>query len=413
MINVRQCCLCGGKDLVPLFKLDSLPISHYLRKKLDDPDPRFSVGFECCKGCGLLQIVDAIPADLIYSQADTYTTGFQRPRHLEDLITTAVARRDPGSAIDVGCNDGALMEALGRAGYTKVVGLEPNAIAAEIARKKGHKVYTSFLDRKSADGIVAECGRFDALYLRHVVEHVSDLGQFFAAVRTLLNPEGLLILELPDVEEGFALGSPAILWEEHVNYFTQALAEYMLSRFGFRVLDRRKYVFGGGSFAFVAQMEAAPAPSAGALPDPAPMVKMLQGFVARMQRQKEELSSLVSQARSAGYQVVMYGAAPRSCLMVSVCQIADMIDFVVDDRQDIQDRLMPGTQHFVRPLDKVAGTAGDKLLCLLGVGSENEFKVRAKLEAAIKAKFAYVSLFPPRNTLESVDGARRAIADHK
>ena len=74
---------------------------------------------------------------------------------------------------------------------------------------------------------------------------------------------------------------------------------------------------------------------------------------------------------------------------------------------------MPGTQHFVRPLDKVAGAAGDKLLCLLGVGSENEFKVRAKLEAAIKAKFAYVSLFPPRNTLESVDGARRAIANHK
>jgi hypothetical protein len=304
------------------------------------------------------------------------------------------------------------MEALGRAGYTKVVGLEPNAIAAGVARKKGHKVYTSYLDKKSAAEIVAECGRFDALYLRHVVEHVSNLDQFFAAVRTLLNPEGLLVLELPDVEEGFSLGSPAILWEEHVNYFTQALAEYMLGRFGFRVLDRRKYVFGGGSFAFVAQMEAAPAPSA-TRPDPAPTVELLQGFVARMQRQKEELSSLLSQARSAGYQVVMYGAAPRSCLMVSVCQIADMIDFVVDDRQDIQDRLMPGTQRFVRPLDDVAGTAGDKLLCLLGVGSENEFKVRAKLEAAIQAKFAYVSLFPPRNMLESVGGARRAIANHE
>lgn len=413
MNNVRQCCLCGGKDLVPLFKLDSLPISHYLRKKLDDPDPRFTVGFECCKSCGLLQIVDAIPADLIYSQADTYTTGFQRPRHLEDLITTAVARCDPGSAIDVGCNDGALMEALGRAGYTTVVGLEPNAIAAEIARKKGHKVYTSYLDQKAADDIVAECGRFDALYLRHVVEHVSDLERFFAAVRTLLNPEGLLILELPDVEEGFALGSPAILWEEHVNYFTQALAEYMLCRFGFRVLDRRKYVFGGGSFAFVAQMEAAPAAATASRPDPAPTVALLQDFVARMQRQKQELSSLVSQARSAGYKVVMYGAAPRSCLMVSVCQIADMIDFVVDDRQDIQDRLMPGTQLFVRPLDTLAGTTGDKLLCLLGVGSENEFKVRAKLEKAVGAKLAYVSLFPPRNTLDSVDDARRAIAAHK
>ena len=74
---------------------------------------------------------------------------------------------------------------------------------------------------------------------------------------------------------------------------------------------------------------------------------------------------------------------------------------------------MPGTQLFVRPLDKLAGTMGDKLLCLLGVGSENEFKVRAKLEKAVGAKLAYVSLFPPRNTLDSVDDARRAIAAHK
>ena len=223
------------------------------QEELDDPDPRFTVGFECCKGCGLLQIVDAIPADLIYSQADTYTTGFQRPRHLEDLITTAVARRDPGSAIDVGCNDGALMETLGRAGYRQVVGLEPNAIAAEIARKKGHDVYTSYLDRSAGARIVAERGQFDALYLRHVVEHVSDLDRLLRGIRTLLHPDGLLVLELPDVEESFTLGSPAILWEEHVNYFTPALAEHMLGRFGFRVLDRRKYVFGGGSLAFVAQ----------------------------------------------------------------------------------------------------------------------------------------------------------------
>ena len=86
-----------------------------------------------------------------------------------------------------------------------------------------------------------------------------------------------------------------------------------------------------------------------------------------------------------------------------------MIDFVVDDRQDIQHRLMPGTPHFVRPLAEVAGAAGSKLLCLLGVGSENEFKVRAKIEAAIDASIVYVSLFPPRDTLESVAEARRAI----
>jgi SAM-dependent methyltransferase len=389
--------------------LDDLPISHFLRKKRDDPDPRFSVGFECCQDCGLLQIVDPIPADLIYGEADTYTTGFQQPRHLEDLITTTVSRQDPGRAIDIGCNDGSLLEALRRAGYAQVVGVEPNPVAASIARNKGHQVYTSYLTKELASQIVADCGAFDTVYLRHVVEHVSDLEAFFGALRVLLRPDGLLVLELPDVEEGFALGSPAILWEEHVSYFTQALAEYMLERFGFHISDRRRYVFGGGSLAFVAQKKAVPVTCTIRRPDPSAMTELLRSFVAGMEQQKSEIKSVVSLARSGGYKVLIYGAAPRSCLLVSVSRIAEMIDFVVDDRQDIQQRLMPGTDHFVGSLADLAKTASSKLLCLLGVGAENEFKVRAKIEAAIDAQLVFVSLFPPRNTLESLAEARRAI----
>src|SRR6266851_1514546 len=409
MSSARQCCLCKGRNLSLLFNLDDLPISHFLRKKRDDPDPRFSVGFENCQDCGLLQIVDPIPADLIYGEADTYTTGFQQPRHLEDLITTTVARQDPGRAIDIGCNDGSLLEVLRRAGYAQVVGIEPNPVAASLARQKGHLVYTSYLTKELATQIVADCGAFDTVYLRHVVEHVSDLGAFFEALRMLLRPDGVLVLELPDVEEGFAIGSPAILWEEHVSYFTRALAEYMLERFGFHVSDRRRYVFGGGSIAFVARKTAIPVRCTIPRPDPSATLELLRGFVAGMERQKSELRNLVSLARSNGYRILVYGAAPRSCLLVSVCQIAGMIDLVVDDRQDIHGRLMPGTQCVVHPLKEVASEAGGKILCLLGVGSENEFKVRAKLEAAVEARLAFVSLFPPRNTLESIAEARRII----
>ena len=414
MSSARRCCLCKGGNLSLLFKLDDLPISHYLRKTPADPDPRFAVHFESCQDCGLLQIVDAVPADLIYGEADTYTTGFQQPRHLEDLITTTVARQDPGRAIDVGCNDGALLEALRRAGYKQVVGIEPNPVAAALARQKGHEVHTSYLTEPLAERLVAEGGRFDTVYVRHVVEHVSDLDGFFSALRTLLRDDGLLVLELPDVEEAFALGSPAILWEEHVSYFTQPLAEYLLGRFGFRIADRRKYVFGGGSLAFVAQKTSLPVACSLKPPPSRPTLDLLDRFVARLHRQTSEMRDLVTDARSRGYKILIYGAAPRSCLMVSACRIADMIDFVIDDRRDIHRRLMPGTTQIVRSLADAAGEASGKLLCLLGVGAENEFKVQAKLETAMTGRLVCVSLFPPRNTLESIAAARRAIgADQK
>lgn len=409
MSGARQCCLCKGQNPSLLFKLDDLPISHNLRKSEDEPDPRFCISFEICQDCGLLQIIDPIPADVIYSETDTYTTGFQRPRHLDDLITTTVARQDPGRAIDIGCNDGALLEALRNAGYAEVVGVEPNPMAAQLARQKGFEVHTSFLTQALAERLAAERGAFDTVYLRHVVEHVSDLEAFFSAIRALLTDAGFLVMELPDVEEGFALGSPAILWEEHVSYFTGPLAEYLLQLFGFRIVDRRRYMFGGGSMAFVAEKHALPTRCTVKRPAAAPTIEMLHAFVVRMRKQTEALCRLIADARSAGYQIAVYGAAPRSCLVVSVCRLGEMIDFVVDDRKAIHGRLMPGTRRVVKPLAEFAAHAGGRLLCLLGVGAENEFKVRSRVQAAIEGDVVFVSLFPPRNTIDSIAAARHAL----
>jgi SAM-dependent methyltransferase len=412
MNTTRLCRLCRGTRLEPLLSLDGIPISHYLRKRREDPDPRFRLAFEYCAACGLLQIADAIPADLIYGETDTYTTGFQKPRHLDDLITTTIARQDPGRAIDIGCNDGAFMEALKRAGYAHPVGIEPNRVAAAAASAKGFKVYNDYLTRDLAMRAAAEDGPFDAVFLRHVVEHVGDLDAFFAAIGDLLRDGGLLVMELPYVEEAFGLGSPAILWEEHLSYFTEAQAAYLLARFGFRICDSRRYVFGGGSSAYVAQ-KLGPGAGAPARPDPAASIAMLRRFAERLARQRGELGRLVGEAKAAGYKVAIYGAAPRSCLVVAACGIADAVDFVIDDRAEIQNRLMPGTDRVIRPLSDLGAAPGDKLLCLLGVGSENEFKVRAKLEAAIGPALVSVSLFPPRDALQSVAAASRLISVHR
>ena len=292
----------------------------------------------------------------------------------------------------------------------EVVGIEPNPVAADLARGKGFEVHTSYLTQALAEQLTAERGPFDTVYLRHVVEHVSDLETFFSAVRKLLGDVGFLVMEIPDVEEGFGLGSPAVLWEEHVSYFTQPLAEYLLRRFGFRVADRRRYVFGGGSLAFVAEKRSLPMQCTVKRPLATPAIDVLHGFVARMDRHKEELRRLIAGARSTGYQVAVYGAAPRSCVVVSVCGVGKTIDFVVDDRRDIHGRLMPGTQRVVRPLAEVAVEARGKLLCLLGVGAENEFKVRSRVEAAVKGQVVFVSLLPPRNTIESISAARQVMA---
>lgn len=93
---------------------------------------------------------------------------------------------------------------------------------------------------------------------------------------------------------------------------------------------------------------------------------------------------------------MLYGAAPRSCMMVASSGIGDELDYVVDDRAELQGRLMPGTDLPIQsPYDV---PPGQPLLCLLGVGAENEARVRAKVEA-VTSGAVYVSLFPPRDLI--------------
>jgi SAM-dependent methyltransferase len=408
-VTPRRCRLCGSSDLATAVTLERMPVSHHLRTGAADPDPRFDLIFDSCGGCGLLQIVEPVPPDLLYSDADTYTTGFHKPRHIDELITSAIAHDDPGRAIDIGCNDGALMAALKRHGYGGVVGIEPNRTAAALARGNGETVHQDFLSPALAERLVAEHGPFDAAWLRHVAEHVDDLAGFFAAIRRLLRDRGLLVMELPQVEAGLARGNPAILWEEHVNYFAEPLAAHLLERYGFTILDRRHYAFGGGAIAFIARKETLPSPPP-APPAPQPSLALARQFTDGFARYRAGLREVIAAAQARGHAVAMYGAAPRSCVVAAACDIGASIDLVIDDRAEIQGRLMPGTERPIEPVEAACSRLARPLLCLLGVGAENEFKVRAKMAARLREPPLCVSLFPPRDTLASIEAALAALA---
>jgi SAM-dependent methyltransferase len=386
-----------------------MPITHALRRSPSDPDPRFTLNFDACRKCGLLQIIEPIAPDILYSDADTYTTGFHRPRHLDDLVSSAIALENPGNAIDVGCNDGHLMDILKIRGYTQVVGIEPNRAAAAIAAAKGHEVRCEFLSVQGAAELVENYGTFDIAYVRHVLEHVGDLATFFSALRRILRDDALLVVELPQVEAGYVRGNPAILWEEHVSYFTEGHAMQLLATHGFEVLDRRYYAFGGGAIGFIARKRALAAAPAFATLGEVSLIT-IKRFVLELDRYRASLRAVAAQGKALGYPIAIYGAAPRSCVIAAACGITESIDLVIDDRTEIQGRLMPGTSREIESLVSACERIDGKLLCLLGVGSENEFTVQRKLLAQLHFAPVCISLFPPRDTLASVSQAERLMS---
>lgn len=405
-MDLCGCHLCGSMNLEEVVNLGDMPLSHHLRKSLAEKELTYPICFHYCNTCGLLQIREPVPPDTLYD-AETYSTGFQKPKHIDDLVITALSYNTPGSVLDVGCNDGSLLKVLDGYGFPELVGIEPNAHAANIAKEScSHHIYTNYLTPSVANTLVKKHNKFDHIFARHVLEHVTDLKSFFASINTLLADNGLFIIELPHVETGFEFGNPVILWEEHVNYFTECAVRAMFQHYGLQIIDKRYYAFGGGSVAFIARRKTPEILDVQMAK--ANDISYYKNYSDKIENLKSDLNQVIAKAKSEGYEIALYGAAPRSCTLMNFAGCGKEIDYIIDDRPDIQGRYMPGTNQVITELDKCAFT-NKPLLVLLGVGAENEHKVLARLKKNIGYQPVHISLFPPRNIYDSIKSASAGI----
>jgi SAM-dependent methyltransferase len=141
--------------------------------------------------------------------------------------------------LDVGSGPG-LFLARGRERGWQVKGVEPSADAAAFSRDSlGLDISEAFLDEASAPAL----GRFDALNLSLVLEHLPDPRGMLRIAHGLLEPGGVLCLVAPNDFNPFQqvahaqAGLPQwwIAPPHHLNYFDRQSLQRLLQACGFQV----------------------------------------------------------------------------------------------------------------------------------------------------------------------------------
>jgi SAM-dependent methyltransferase len=136
----------------------------------------------------------------VHAEEDRAHWWFQGRRA---IILSEMARYLPGGGhpvAELGCGSGGMLESL--RGFGPAVGLETDRALREHARARGLDVRAGSLP----DDVPLEPGRWDAVCLFDVLEHLDDEAGALAACRRLLAREGRLVVTVP---------AYAWLWSRH------------------------------------------------------------------------------------------------------------------------------------------------------------------------------------------------------
>lgn len=143
------------------------------------------------------------------------------------------------SVLDVGCGCGHLLERLGAVPNLYRAGVELNSARAEFARRvAGCEIFTVPIE-----GFFSTT-RFDVITLINVLSHFPSLDQLFLRMKSLLKPDGKLILKVGEMR-GDARKSAVFDWQipDHLHFLGLNTVDYLCNKYGFQIERRERVPF--------------------------------------------------------------------------------------------------------------------------------------------------------------------------
>jgi SAM-dependent methyltransferase len=161
--------------------------------------------------------------------------------------------------LEVGCWSGHVTKHLVARG-NRVVGVEVNPEAAELAKAHAERVHVADLDRTSLSSL--EDGPFDVIVLGDVLEHLRDPSTTLADAATLLAPDGRFVISVPNIahidarmmllQGEWQYQRDGLLDATHLRWFTHRSLRDLLATVGFVAtqVERVRTPFGSSNLTF-------------------------------------------------------------------------------------------------------------------------------------------------------------------
>ena len=355
--RINCCQICGSKSLTKIVEFGhQAPCDSLIwPEQLYQPETRYPLNLIRCHECGLVQLDHVVDPEELFFKEYPYRSGITSTlaNNLRNTASTIVKKYGlpkGGLAIDLGSNDGTLLEGFQKANM-QVLGIEPTNIA-DLANEKGIKTIQKFFDNSLVPEIIKKHGKAEVITACNMFAHVSKLGSLILGAENLLVENGLFVTEshyLLDLLDTVQYDS---IYHEHLKYYSVRSIIKLFKYYNFTVVDIDKISNYGGSIRVYARK--------GKSHEVSNNVKTLlkeeydrglyndtiyENFAKRIKKSKLQLQNLVLKAKNNNQKIVGVGCPGRATTLLSYCNLdKDSLSYIAEQSTSLKLGLFtPGT----------------------------------------------------------------------
>jgi len=383
--SIQTCRICGSNKLTSILSLGEEYLASYTPKE-NEPEPileRAPLELIRCNrelnptACGLVQLRHTTPPNLMYERY-FYRSGINQTmtdnlKEIVDQAMSIVKLRDVDIVVDIGCNDGTLLQNY-KGKNLRTVGFDPAKNMFEFSKQSGAHIIIDYFSAKS----------FLEHYPNEKAKIISSIAMFYDLedpkifvndISKILHKEGVWVIELSYLPSMLLQNAFDTIVHEHLEYYHFSVIEYLLKKFNLKVVDVFLNDINGGSFRVFIKHNDQPIND-----DAEKRIQNLRAyeqklkldtdkpykeFLQRCEQEREKTVSFIKNEVKKGKKIYAYGASTKGNTLLQYYGLDNkLIEFVADRNPDKWGRTTIGTNLKIISEEQARASNPDYFLVL-------------------------------------------------
>lgn len=194
--------------------------------------------------CGLLQMEHSVPPEILYA-AYWYRSGTNNTmkNHLKGIVESVMEINSKKAArvLDIGCNDGTLLNYY--PSTFQKFGCDPSDVAKDI---KNATVVCDIFPSEKLNQLLGD-QKLDIVTSIAMFYDLEDPVAFVRNIKSILSNDGIWVLEMSYMPHMLELDSYDTICHEHLEYYSLAVLEKIMSMAGMKIFRIQFNDINGGS----------------------------------------------------------------------------------------------------------------------------------------------------------------------